>query len=98
MEQEIQRFIPLGSLVTEAQKIMESNGFVCEYAENSTFIRGRHDPSAPGRIRQTIYEGVDYLYCDISKGFIVFRRWQATLVHEDSRVTLISVSTGLTGL
>ncbi|MDY6785133.1 MAG: hypothetical protein SW833_21750 [Cyanobacteriota bacterium] len=98
MEQEIQRFIPLGSSVVEAREIMESNGFVCEYAENERFSRVRDDPSAPGRIRQTIYENVDYLYCDISKGFIVSRRWQAALVHEDSQVTFISVSTGLTGL
>ncbi|MDY6785131.1 MAG: hypothetical protein SW833_21740 [Cyanobacteriota bacterium] len=97
MEQEIQRFISLGSSVTEARKIMESNGFVCDYVENSTFARERDDPSAPGGVKQTIYENVDFLYCDISKGFIVSRRWQAALVYEDSQVTFISVSTGLTG-
>ncbi|MDY6785129.1 MAG: hypothetical protein SW833_21730 [Cyanobacteriota bacterium] len=97
MEQEIQRFIPLGSSVAEAQKIMEDNSFKCDYVEDGTFSRVRYNSNAPGGTTRTIYRNVDFLYCDVSKGFIVSRRWQAALVYEDSQVTFISVSTALTG-
>ncbi|MDY6785132.1 MAG: hypothetical protein SW833_21745 [Cyanobacteriota bacterium] len=97
MEQEIQRFIPLGSSVTEAREIMESNGFECDYIEDRRFTRERGSPDSPGTGRTIIYESIDYLYCDISKGFIVSRRWQVAIIHEDRQVTLIAVSTGLTG-
>lgn len=97
MEQEIMRVIPLGSSISEAKKIMEGNGFKCEYVEKGSFVRERDDSNAPGRVRQTSYEGIDYLYCDQSRGFIVSRRWQAAIVHEDSKVTVVAVSTALTG-
>ena len=98
MEQEILRFIPIGSSIEQAKKIMEQNRFKCEYMENSTFSRVRYDENAPGRIRQTVYPNVDFLYCDISKGFlIVERRWQSCIAYEDKKVTMVSVFTGLTG-
>lgn len=98
MEQEILRFMPIGSSIELGKKIMEQNGFKCEYMENSTFSRVRHDENAPGRIRQTVYRNADFLYCDISKGFfLVERRWQSVIVHENRIVTMVSVSTGLIG-
>lgn len=95
MEQEILKVIPLGTSITEAKKIMEKNGFICELVENGAFSDIRHDSNTPGRIRQKIYKNIDFLYCDISKGFVVARRWQASLVYEDNQVKQIGVSTGL---
>ncbi|NES73130.1 MAG: hypothetical protein F6K24_52030, partial [Okeania sp. SIO2D1] len=82
MEQEILRLIPLGSSIEKAKEIMENNGFQCEYFENDSFVRVRDDPNGRPRVRQTLYENVCHLYCDISKGLIVQRRWQASIVHE----------------
>lgn len=97
MEQEILHHTPIGSPIADAKIIMEQNGFKCEYREKETFAEVRYDKNAPGRLRQTVYEDVDSLYCDISKGFIVARRWQASLVHKERLVTEVSVSTGLIG-
>lgn len=98
MEQEILHYIPIGNPIADAKTIMKQNGFKCEYREKGTFVEERYDENAPGRVRQTIYEDVDFLYCDISKGFfIVARRWQAALIHRERLVTKISVSTGLIG-
>ncbi len=99
MEQEILHYIPIDSSITDAKKIMEQNSFKCEYREKGTFAKERYIENAPGRVRQIVYENVDFLYCDISKGFfLVSRRWQASLVHRGEFVTQVSVSTGLIGL
>jgi hypothetical protein len=98
MEQELLKHIPLGTPINEAMQVMKNNGFKCEIIEDGRFSDVKEDENASGRIRQTVYENVDFLYCDISKGFfIVARRWQVSLVYEQHQVTQISVSTGLVG-
>ncbi|MGB3691997.1 MAG: hypothetical protein WA865_23225 [Spirulinaceae cyanobacterium] len=100
MEEEISQFIPVGSSIDRAKRIMESNGFKCEYKENRTFSKARDDPDFPGG-KYTTYRGVDYLSCDRSKMVAVLRerRWKVAIVHDENReVTFISVNIGLTGL
>lgn len=99
MEQEILRFIPIDSSIEQAKYLMEKNGFKCEYIKNGTFSRSRDNENGRDRTRQAIYKNIDYLYCDITKSFfIVNRRWQASIVHENTKVTQVFVSTGLIGL
>ncbi len=100
MEEEISQLIPVGSSIDRAKRIMESNGFKCEYIENDTFSRVREDPNFPGG-KHTLYRGVDFLSCDRSKMVAVLRevKWLAAIVYDENReVTFISVNVGLTGL
>lgn len=60
MKQEILHYIS----ITDAKKIMEQNSFKCEYIEKGTFAKERYDENAPGKVKQTIYKNVDFLYCD----------------------------------
>ncbi|MGB3693925.1 MAG: hypothetical protein WA999_14470, partial [Spirulinaceae cyanobacterium] len=99
MEEEISQFIPVGSSIDRAKRIMESNSFKCDYRENGTFVEARDDPNFPGG-KYTTYRRIDYLYCDLSKivGVLRERRWQAAIVHDENReVKMVIVSTGLTG-
>ena len=100
MEEEISQFIPVGSSIDRAKRIMESNGFKCEYRENGIFSKMREDPNFPGG-KQTLYKGVDFLSCDRSKIVGILReiRWKVAIVHDENReVMFISVNIGLTGL
>ena len=100
MEEEISQFIPVGSSIDRAKRIMESNGFKCEYVENGTFVKERDDPNFPGG-KYTTYRRVDHLSCDRSKMVAVLRerRWQVAIVHDENReVEFISVNIGLTGV
>ncbi len=100
MEEEISQLIPVGSSIDRAKRIMESNGFKCEYIENGIFSNMREDPNFPGG-KQTLYRGVDFLSCDRRKMVGVLRqiRWQPSIVYDENReVTFISVNVGLTGL
>jgi hypothetical protein len=96
MEREVLSYIPIGSPINIAKQVMEKNGFKCEYRINETFVHERDDKSAPGRVRWTLHEGKDFLYCDCSKGFlIVEQRWQASIVYRNSIVTEILISSGI---
>ncbi len=41
--------------------------------------------------------GLDCIYGDRSDGWVVQRRWQVALVHEDGKLTEVLASTGLVG-
>jgi hypothetical protein len=95
MEEEILNYIPIGTPVTDAKFLMEINGFQCQYIWNDRYSRNRKLQGSP-MLKQTVSPKVDFLSCDIYKGwFIVSRRWQVAIVHQKSRVTDVSVSTGL---
>jgi len=97
MEQEIFHYVPLGSSIADAKKTMEQNHFRCKYVKRGSFIKERYDENALGGVIQTSYRNVDFLYCDHSKNlyFVCVRRWQVAVVHNNNKVTQISVSTGL---
>jgi hypothetical protein len=90
--------MPIDSSIDRAKQIMEKNGFRCEFTENGAFARTRDGKNAPGEIRQQVYENVDYLYCDASRGFLVQRRWQVAIGYQEKLIKFVAVSTGLTGL
>jgi hypothetical protein len=95
MEQEILRYIPIGSSITNAKMVMERNRFNCTYSENETFIRERRNQ---GNFSQTLHKG-DHLYCFRERGFLIaYQKWQASIVYTNKRVTAIYVSAGWVNL
>lgn len=86
VKRSILKVIPPGSDINRAKIIMEKNGFKCSFVKDSSFAD-----------KNSIYQHIDFLYCDIEKGFIVGRRWQVAVVVKNSLVSEIFVSTGLTG-
>ncbi len=86
LKRSILNVIKIGSDINKAKKIMESNGFNCSFKKNSTFSDGKN-----------LYRHIDFLYCDIEKGFLVSRRWQTAVLHKNNIVENVVVSTGLTG-
>lgn len=81
---QIQSWVPIGTLQTNAQSIMEQHHFSCSVMTNSSF----------GDLK-----AADFLYCDYraSAGWPVIRRWQVALVLSNSEVSGVRVSTGLIG-
>jgi hypothetical protein len=84
---QIRGWIPVGTSLSDARRIMEHHHFTCSMMTNSSF----------GDLK-----GADFLYCDRRDSDsritpIVVRRWQVALVLSDGRVSDIRVSTGLIG-
>lgn len=86
----ILKVIPKGSEIDFAKKIMIYNGFDCSYKYNDSFM----ETDGP---RRKLHENIDYLYCDLTKGFIVGRRWQVGFIYKDKKVYDVFVSSGLIG-
>ncbi|MBL8995168.1 MAG: hypothetical protein JNM63_17605 [Spirochaetia bacterium] len=84
---ELLRLIPIGTEVSAAKKIMDRNGFSVN--ESSGPFAGIRDD----------LKGKPFLYCDRerSAGFLISRRYQATLVFENHKVIDIAATTGLIG-
>jgi hypothetical protein len=74
--------VPINTALEDAQKFMELEKFSCSRSSDAEFGDRK---------------GLDYLYCDRSEGWIVQRRWQVAVVHQDSKVTEVLASTGLVG-
>ena len=79
---QVKRWIPVGTSVAHARRIMEQHGFACSLVTNSAFAD----------LRET-----DYVYCDRREGSMTQRRWQAALVLVDGKVSGVRVTTGLVG-
>jgi hypothetical protein len=81
---QIQTWVPIGTPLADARKIMEQHHFICSTKTNSVF----------GDLK-----GIDYLYCDCSAsaGWPVQQRWQVALVLTNSKVSDVQVGTGLVG-
>lgn len=81
---EILKFIPLDTGILDARRIMESNKFECYFMADESFLDERN---------------LNFLFCDLrrSEGLLIARRWQIAIVHKDSVVTDVLVSTGLIG-
>ena len=91
VRQEILKLVPLGSDITQAKTVMESNGFVCTWEKNEQFA------TLP-KGQQMIHRKADFLYCDREQGWITHERWQVAIVHKNGRVTEVHVSYGIIGL
>ena len=86
-EAQIQSWVPVGTLQTDAQRIMGQHRFACSVMTNSSFVG---------------LTNTDFLYCDyrIADGRIfpiVTTRWQVALVLADGKVSAVHVATGLIG-
>ena len=84
---QIQSWVPLGTSLAEAQRIMEQHQFKCSTMTNSSF----------GNLTSA-----DFLYCDRRDADsqitpTVIRRWQIALVLSDGKVSAVKVNAGLTG-
>ncbi len=88
MKNEILRFIPIGTSVEQAKKVLKKNGVKSKTLEDSKFSVG-----------SIMIRDIDYLYCDKSKsgGWMITKRWQFALVYETEKITAVWVSFGLIG-
>jgi hypothetical protein len=77
---QVQGWIPAGTPITQARRIMEQHGFTCSLVTN----RGFADLHA-----------ADYIYCDRRESSITQWRWQAALVFSEGKVSAVRVTTGL---
>jgi hypothetical protein len=91
MKQEVAKYIPIGSSIEDAQRILEANGFKCMLREQRSFAEMNYGELVE---RQ---ENMDFLWCDKEKGSWLFcdRRWQVAIVHKNGIVSDIFVSIGL---
>jgi len=85
---QIERWVPIGTPLTQAQRVMEQHHFTCSVMTNSTF----------GDLK-----GIDFLYCDYREANsqlvpVVYQVWQVALVLADGKISSVRVSTGLKGL
>jgi hypothetical protein len=84
---QIQQWVPLGTTVMDAQKIMRAHGFTCTVTRHAQWGS---------------QSDVDYVYCDqiwsaTNSGLIVRRRWQVALFLTDNKVSSMYLATGLLG-
>ena len=84
---QVEGWIPVGTPVADAQRIMEQRHFTCSMRTNSSF----------GDLK-----AADFLYCDRRDSDsditpIVVRRWQVALVLADGKVSAVRLTTGLIG-
>ena len=95
MKQEIIKYIPIGSSIKDAQRIMEANGFKCELKHGSFTVVNAGEPG-PG----VVYHNMDYLYCDkeVNSEIFSLRRWQISIVHKDGVVSDVFMSITTTSL
>jgi hypothetical protein len=84
---QIQSWVPVGTLLADAQHLMEQHHFACSVMTNSNF----------GDLK-----AANYLYCDrrVTNDLvapITVRRWQVALVLSDGKISALRVTTGLIG-
>jgi hypothetical protein len=90
VKREILKQISIGSPISDAQAIMQKNGFECSMRSDDSFIE-RNEVTIIAK-----YEGIDYLSC-YKDGFafpICEQRWQIALVQHNYAVTDILVAQG----
>lgn len=80
----IMKSIPIGSSLDYASKIMNENGFECNYIENGEFLNRSH---------------INYLYCDRYEtiNLLITRRRQIAIILSNYKVSEIMIATGLLG-
>lgn len=84
MEDEIRKYIPVGTDIGIAQRIMEENKFSCIPVKKGVFLK---------------YKNLAYVYCDLERrsGFIVSKRWQVALTEKNGKLEKVIAGFGLTG-
>jgi hypothetical protein len=105
IEREIERLIPIGTPVAQAKKIMDRNGFKCEYVVHGTFTRSRGDGSP-----DIVLRNADLLSCHRARlgcffpiwpsrnlFFFPAQDWICAFEHKEGSVTRVFAKTWLTG-
>ena len=93
MEKQLLRFIPLGSSITDAEKIMKDNGFQCTYILNTPYSKSRKPVKGSIEARSIIYKPSDTLSCKTNQSFIIaYTTRYAIIAFEKQLVTNIVVS------
>jgi len=86
MRASLLKIIPVGTPVSEAETLLQNQGFEVQRMTNASFVEN-----------DKLREHIDYLYGNMSEGIVVQRRWQVSIVHDQNAVREISVSTSLVG-
>ena len=93
VKQEVQRYIPRGSSIVRAKKIMELNNFKCIFVENSTdyYLNRKVDTE---KMMSPQPERANYLNCELSQGSFTTNttRFHTHIEYKAQKVTDIYVS------
>jgi len=84
MRQEVHKHIPLGSSVSDGQRILAANGFNCTLKQKGSFVEINEDKAV------VEHKNLDFLSCDKTESvFVSTRLWQVAIVHKNGVVTEI---------
>ena len=82
MRQEIEKLIPIGSNITDAQQLLQANGFVCSMRQQKSFIEMKEDKSV------VAHNNLDFLFCDKRDQLLTNTRvWQVAVIHQSGLVS-----------
>ena len=87
MKQEIRKVIPEGSSIAEAKNILQLNGYLCGYRDDS-------DAAEPLDTTRTS-EDADYLLCylEVSR-FLCVQTYKPAVYYTNARVTRVDINLG----
>lgn len=99
MEREILQAVPVGTLITNAEKIMKQNNFACEYVSNTSYSKFRKPGAGSIESRTISYKPSDILSCQITRSyyFIAYTKWRVIFAYKNQRVSNVVVSIESTG-
>src|SRR5436305_5123993 len=84
MQQELEKKIPIGSSIIDAQQILQANGFACSMKNQQSFIEV-NDKNAVVE-----HKNIDFLFCDKQDRLLINARfWQVAVVHQNNLVSAI---------
>src|SRR4026207_1350356 len=82
MRQEIEKQIPIGSRLTDAQTILVANAFSCRLKEQKSFLEITDDKSF------VEHNDIDFLFCEKSERMLIRTHlWQVAVVHKNGIVS-----------
>ncbi len=82
MRQEIESLIQVGSRITNAQEVLQINGFVCSMKEQKSFIEMKEDKSI------VEHNNLNFLFCEKRNQLLTNTRvWQVAVIHKDNIVS-----------
>ncbi len=87
MKQELEKRIPVGSSITDAQRLLQANGFRCTIKQQQSFIELNDDELSDNK--SVVEHGnIDFLFCDKRDDLLTNTRfWQAAVVHKNGVVS-----------
>jgi hypothetical protein len=90
MQQEILKYIPIGSSIDKAKIEMEKSGFDCYYWDNPAYSKKRSS---------SVLNEHSYLFCDKQRSFILaYKIWHVDFLYKEKIVTKVNISIGWVNL